>query len=203
MTDPHSCLNRRSVKWQAGLLAAGLMLAGSAASAYPEFQSFTEKSGRTTDCTMCHVHPNGPTGDQRGQVGALSDAELERLNKARAALEPGQDVDSPILNEFGNHIMKELGKKKVLELKAAPEKLVDALGEKSDLDGDGIADSLEYRDGTHPLNRHHGDPLKLFVNNFVRFRTDIILAVVGVGLIVFGLANFVAGLGVIYSRRAR
>ena len=180
----------------------GCALWTTAATAYPEFQQFTEKnSSRTTNCAMCHINPNGPVGEGDGQVGRLTDKELERLNKARSALEPGQDVDSPILNEFGNHIIKEIGKSKFLELRKDPGKLVEALGDKSDLDGDGIPDSREYAAGTDPLNKFHGDPWLLFVNNLKRELVHVALAIVATTALVFGLANFIRGLHVLTDRK--
>ncbi|HEY9870463.1 MAG TPA: thrombospondin type 3 repeat-containing protein [Candidatus Obscuribacterales bacterium] len=179
-----------------------LFCTAAAAVAYPEFQTFAEKhSGRPTNCAMCHVSPDGPIGDGDGQIGSLSESEMARLNKARAALEPGQDVDSPILNEFGNHIIKALGKSKVLELRNDPAKLVEALGTKSDLDGDGIPDSLEYAEGTDPLNQFHGEPWRLFVNNLSREKVHVFLALAATVALVFGLSNFIRGINVLLERR--
>jgi hypothetical protein len=150
---------------------------------------------------MCHISPDGPIGSGDGQIGSLSDAEMARLNKARAALEPGQDVDSPILNEFGNHIIKALGKSKVLELRTDPAKLVEALSTKSDLDGDAIPDSREYADGTDPLNKFHGEPWLLFTNNLSREGIHVFLAVAATVALVFGLSNLIRGLNLLLERK--
>lgn len=160
--------------------------------AYPQFQTFAEKhSHKVSDCSMCHANSSGPTGDEPGQVGGLTAQELERLSKARAAMEPGQDVDNPILNEFGNRIIKTLGRKKFLELIATPEGLAPALGTKSDLDGDGIPDATEYLDGTDPLNKSHGEPLRLFLTNLNRYKVYIVLLILACGLLNWGLSSLI------------
>lgn len=172
--------------------------------AYPEFQAYSEKhSGRTTNCAMCHINANGPSGEQEGQLGSLTPPELERLNKARSALEPGQDVDSPILNGFGNYIMKTIGKKKVLAARSNPELLAEALGNAHDLDGDGISDAKEFQDGTHPLNKYHGDPGQLLINNLSKYVFDVVLAVIAVMVLVFGLANIIKALQILAERAAK
>jgi hypothetical protein len=108
------------------------------------------------------------------------------------AFEPGSDVNNPILNKFGNEIIHTIGMKKFLALMADPSKLPEALGNKSDLDGDGIPDAQEYLDGTDPLNKFHGDPIKLFFINLNRSKLDLLLAASAVLLLAFGLANLVA-----------
>jgi hypothetical protein len=163
-----------------------------AVDAYPQFQTFSEKhSHKVSDCSMCHVNASGPTGNEAGQVGGLSAQELERLNKARAAMEPGQEIDSPILNEFGNKIIKSIGRRKFLELIPAPEGLAPALGSKSDLDGDGISDATEYLEGTDPLNKSHGEPLRLFLINLGRYKVHIVLLVLACGLLNWGLSSLI------------
>lgn len=165
------------------------------AHAYPEYQQFVEThSKRTVNCAMCHVHENGPTGTEKGQIGSLSEDELKLLNKARAALAPGADVDSPILNEFGNKIIEAIGKKRFVDLKANPGELAKELQEKSDLDNDGIADSHEFLDGTDPLNKFHGDPGKLFLVNLQRYKTHVILAVLAVLTLNYGLVHLIKGI---------
>jgi cytochrome c553 len=160
------------------------------ADSYPQYQAFVEKhSGRTVNCSMCHANDNGPTGNGAGQIGSLTAAELARLNEARAAMQPGQKVDSPILNKFGNQIIKTLGRAKFLQTMSDPGQLVVALGEGSDLDGDGISDSREYLDGTDPLNKFHGDPWLLFRNNLFSYKVHILLAAVSMGFIVYGLKH--------------
>ncbi len=171
------------------------VLSLSAADAYPQFQQFVEKhSHKTVNCAMCHVNENGPLGSGHGQIAALSADELKRLNFARLALTPGQDVDSPILNRFGNQIIKTVGKQKFVETIAEPAKLAEMLGDKSDLDDDGIPDSREFLDGTDPLNKLHGDPVKLFWINLSLYKMHIILAIVAVLSIDYGLAHLIKGI---------
>jgi hypothetical protein len=176
-------------------------LSAGSALAYPEFQACSEKiSGRTVNCAMCHTNPDGPVGQGEGQVGGLTAKDVERLNEARSALEPGKNVESPILNKFGNSIIKTLGKTKLLELRKEPDKLAAALGTVSDLDGDGIPDSTEYADGTDPLNKLHGNPDKLFVANVNKYRFDLALAVVATITIVYGFIKLVKSLQAVVTK---
>lgn len=169
---------------------------------YPEFQEFVEKhSHKTVNCAMCHTNENGPVGEGKGQIGSLSPDEMKRLNSARGALEAGQNVDSPILNKFGNEIIKAIGKKKFVQLKSDPSKLFDALPGKSDLDGDGIPDAQEYMDGTDTLNKFHGDPGKLFFVNLSRYKLHIVLAIIAVLSLNFGLLHLVKGISILQSKK--
>jgi len=173
----------------------------SRAMAYPEYQQFVEdKSGRTVNCAMCHTNENGPTGNGPGQIGSLKPEDFDRLNKARAALEPGLVIDSPILNEFGNKIIEAVGKKKFVELKQDPAKLAELLGKESDLDKDGLADGEEFLDGTDPLNKLHGDPAKLFWINLERYRIHVVLAIVAVLLLNYGLVHLIKGIANMQKR---
>lgn len=186
------------------ILFALLLSTGSVdeALAYPEYQQFVEKnSKRTVNCAMCHSNENGPTGNGPGQIGSLSPEEFEQLNKARAAMEPGQVVDSPILNEFGNKIIETIGKKKFVEFKADPGKLAESLGKNSDLDHDGIADSDEFLEGTDPLNKLHGDPGKLFWINLNRYKTHVVLAIVAVMSLNYGLLQLIKGITAMQKRK--
>lgn len=170
-----------------------LLLLGSA-QGYPEFQKFSQaNSGRTVNCAMCHTHPDGPNGGAFGQIGSLTPAQMEKLNQARSAFEPGRQVESPILNAFGNHIIKTIGKTKFLEYKSRPEQLASALGTSSDLDGDGVADSREYLEGTHPLNNTNGNPRLLFMQNFMRYRLHVGLIFIATIVTIYGLANILKG----------
>lgn len=158
--------------------------------AYPEFQQFIQRnSGRNVNCAMCHVNSDGPEGLKPGQIGSLTREEMDRLNKARAAFEPGQRVDSPILNTFGNHIMETVGKNRFLQLRLDPAGLAEALGRESDLDDDGICDADEYLEGTHPLDAHHGSPWRLFKTNARRYAFHIAMMVLATAAGVYGLNN--------------
>ena len=162
--------------------------------AYPEFQRFVqEQSGRPINCAMCHANGDGPEGASRGQIGSLTPAELNKLNAARGALAPGIAVESPILNAFGNKIISTIGKTRFLELRARPGQLAEVYGFQSDLDRDGIADAQEYLDGTHPLNRMHGDPWSLFLHNLSEFRLHVILIVLATAAGFFGLSHLLHG----------
>jgi hypothetical protein len=161
---------------------------------YPPYQAFVEKhSGRTVNCALCHINDSGPAGNGPGQLGGLNQEQLTRLNEERAAMAPGKDVNSPILNRFGNQIIRTLGRAKFLQTMADPGQLAVALGDKSDLDGDGIPDSREYLDGTDPLNKFHGDPWLLFTINLNRYKIHILLTVIAVSLICYGLTEFYRG----------
>lgn len=188
---------------QAVLLSTFLVFAiPLSAQCYPQFQMFVEKhSGRTVNCALCHVNDSGPTGNEYGQIGDLNAEELIRLNQARAAMEPGVNVDSPILNEFGNHIIKTLGRKKFLQMISDPSQLAIALGNKSDIDGDGISDSREYMDGTNPMNKFHGDPWLLFINNLSRYKLHVILALVAVTILSYGLTNLLKGFSLLLDSK--
>lgn len=181
------------------LLGTVLLLAAAAgtASAYPEFQRYSKaNSGRFVNCAMCHTHSDGPEGLKQGQIGGLSDDDLNQLGLARQAFEPGAGVKSPILNEFGNDILNRLGKNKITEMKERPERLAEALAKDSDLDRDGIPDAEEYRDGTHPLNSLDGHPWKLFKNNFVKNGFHIAMMILATGCGIYGLYHALLWLSV-------
>ena len=169
--------------------AAALCLLAVSAGAYPEFESWVEaNSGRYVNCALCHSHPDGPEGVKPGQIRSLNQAELARLNRARAAFEPGHEVDSPILNDFGDHIVETLGKRRFLEIRTTdPGLLVDELGQGSDLDGDGIPDATELAEGTHPLDPRHGAPLRLLRHNLARSWFDILMIALATACGLWGL----------------
>ena len=170
--------------------------------AYPEFQVFVQKtSGRNVNCAMCHVHPDGPDGLKPGQVGSLDAEGLERLSRARAAFQPGEKVESPILNEFGDHIINTLGKQLFLELRQEPQNLGEALGIDSDLDDDGVPDAREYLMGTHPLDAQSGAPLRLFLHNLNLYRFHIVMMALATGTGLFGLNNLLHGLERLTAKR--
>lgn len=179
-----------------GALSTVAVLAFAAkVNAYPEFQQFVEThSGKSVNCALCHQNGNGPSGKEEGQVGSLNEKELAALNSARGAIEPGMlKADSPILNKFGNSIMRSIGKKKFLELREKPEQLAEVLDKKSDIDEDGIPDGQEYLDGTDPSNKNHGDPLKLFAVNIDRYKSHLILAGLAVVFLDWGFAHLIMG----------
>ena len=164
------------------------------AMSFPEFQAFVEKhSGRPTNCSMCHVNDQGPVGDDVGQIGSFNQSELGRLNKARMAFAPGSGVDNPSLNEFGNELVKKIGVRRLIFDRSDPIQIYFDLGQKSDLDGDGICDAQEYLDGTDTLNKFHGDPAKLFWINLRLHACEIIFAAFGIGLLLYGLKEVLSG----------
>lgn len=178
------------------VLAASVVL-GARAAAHGEYQDFVRKnSGRAVDCAMCHVHSNGPEGTAAGQIGSLAPEELARLGRARAAFEPGANVDSPILNDFGDLILQRIGKKRVLELRSAPAKLAEELGVASDLDADGLPDSREYLEGTHPLIASDGNPWSLFVHNIRRHWFQVAMITAATLITLYGLSNLLHGFAV-------
>jgi hypothetical protein len=178
-------------------LVAFLAVLDARASAHGEYQEFVRKSsGRPVDCAMCHTHSNGPEGTGAGQIGSLSAEDLSRLGRARAAFEPGAGVDSPILNDFGDLILQRVGKKRVLELRSAPDRLPDELGVASDLDADGIPDAREYLAGTHPLIASDGDPWSLFTHNVRRHVFQLVMITAATLITLYGLGNLLRGFAV-------
>lgn len=160
--------------------------------AYPAFQRFSEKnSGRTVNCAMCHVNPQGPSGTGYGQLLSLTADELAKVDAARDAAKPGVSVDSPIMNRFGNHIISTLGMETVNDAIGAPELLAKALGDKSDLDGDGISDGQEFLAGTDPLDKFNGEPKLLFFINLSRHKFELLFVAFTIALITFGLTGFI------------
>jgi hypothetical protein len=187
-------MNSRSRLARLALAALTLPACVVTADAYPEFQKFVQgRSGRAVNCAMCHVNSDGPDGAGFGQIGSLTPEDLDRLNRARAAFEPGHEVASPILNRFGNHVMSTVGKTRFLQLRSRPEELAAALDAASDLDGDGISDAREYLEGTHPLKETDGNPWSLFVNNLARYRFHVVMIVIATVLTIYGLANLLRG----------
>jgi hypothetical protein len=195
-TESRSDAYQLYVLWYICLLgiALNLLTCSPPANCYPQYQAFVEKhSGRTVNCSLCHINDNGPVGTGRGQLGSLNTEQLGRLNEERAAIQPGKAVNSPILNKFGNQIIKTLGRGKFLQTISDPAQLAVLLGDKSDLDGDGIADSREYLDGTDPLNKFHGDAWRLFIINLDRYKIHILLSFLSLGLLCYGLTEMYRG----------
>jgi hypothetical protein len=164
---------------------------------YPQFQDFAEhNSGRTVNCALCHSNSDGPTGDGPGQVGGLSTQELKRLDNARTALDPGKNVDNPLLNRFGNEIIRKLGRTKFIQLMSNPKHLAAELGNQSDLDGDGIPDAVEYLDGTDPLNKFHGDPVRLLLINLKKFKLHVLVATLAIFCLSYGFRHLLIFLAI-------
>jgi hypothetical protein len=174
--------------------AAVILLAAAPMQAYPEFQQFVVKrSARPVNCAYCHSNADGPEGNAPGQIGHLTAPEQAELVRARGAFEPGQKVNSPILNGFGNHIMNSLGKRRFLETRLAPAQLIETLPKDSDLDKDGIPDTQEYLAGTHPLLRSDGYPWLLFRSNFAQNSSQILLTLAATILGLWGLGHVLQG----------
>lgn len=170
------------------------------ATSYPQYQAFVEKnSKRTVNCALCHVNENGPVGDGPGQKGSLNAVELALLNEEHMAMLPGTKVNSPVLNKFGNQIISTLGRAKFLQTMNDPAQLAVALGDKSDLDGDGISDAREFLDGTDPLNKFHGDPWRMFLVNITRYRIHLVMTAVAVVFLTSGLSDIYRGFGLLKS----
>jgi hypothetical protein len=142
---------------------------------------------------MCHRNHDGPVGLRRGQIGSLTAEEKVLYDQEQDAFDPGQDVDSPILNEFGDHIVKTLGRLQIIELAKEPEKLAAALGFESDLDHDGIPDAQEFLDGTNPLDPQSGAPWKLLGLNLKRSSFHILMTLLVTVFGVYGLNHLLKG----------
>jgi hypothetical protein len=168
--------------------------------AYPEFREFIVKqSQKPVNCAFCHQHSDGPEGMAAGQIGALNAEQLQRLARARSAFDPGQAVDSPVLNPFGNSIIQRVGKKKFLELRLHPSELAPLLDPVSDLDQDGIPDVKEYLEGTHPVNPNDGNPRMLFWVNLKRNLLPLAMTLSATVAGLFGLFHLLRG----FDRAAR
>lgn len=190
--EPRKNPGARCVIFAGGLFLVGLLLlaAPRPAAAYPQFQQYSQKhSGRNVDCAMCHRNHDGPKGVRPGQIDSLTPQQKLSYEQEQTALESGQHVDSPILNDFGNHIIEVLGRVKFIELASHPEQLAPALGFASDLDGDGIPDAREYLDGTNPLDAQSGAPGRLFLINLNGQRFTIFMTLLVTIFGIYGLNN--------------
>ncbi len=162
--------------------------------AYPEFQAnIAKRSGRAVNCALCHNHADGPEGAAYGQIGSLTPEQIKQLQAARAAFEPGNHAENPLLNPFGNYLIQTLGKKKVLEMRRSPAGLPAALDQQHDFDQDGIPDAQELRDGTHPLIKTDGRPWLLFRHNFRANFGQILLTAAGTLAGLYGLKHLLHG----------
>jgi hypothetical protein len=111
---------------------------GQAAHAFPPFERWiSQKAGFQTDCAYCHVNPAGPSGHGVGQEGRLDERQKQHLHSA----------DSPILNSFGQHLLKTLSYDKVVSSVSDPGSLAVQM-KGYDLDGDGVSDGEEMEHGT-------------------------------------------------------
>ena len=155
--------------------------------AFNEFQTYIEqKSKKQLNCAYCHNHTNGPEGNEPGQLGSLSE-EQKQLTTYNQFLSTNKElVDSPILNEFGNYLVKKLGYDTIVKAQDDPNKIVEVLKE-SDLDHDGINDSEEVLDGTLPNDPLDGNPFKLFVSNIKKKWIEIYFQIVALVLLIISL----------------
>ena len=155
--------------------------------AFNEFQAYIEqKSKKQLNCAYCHSHVNGPNGNEVGQLGSLSE-EQKQLTAYNQFLSANKElVDSPILNELGNYLVKKLGYDTIIKAQDDPNKIVERLKE-SDLDHDGINDSEELLDGTLPNDPLDGNPFKLFVSNIKKKWVEICFQAVAIALLIIAL----------------
>ncbi len=162
----------------------------SQAFAFNEFQAYIElKSKKQLNCAYCHSHTNGPNGKNSGQLGSLSEDE-KQLTAYNQFLNSNKElVDSPILNEFGNYLVKKLGYEKITNAQNDPSLLVNELKD-SDLDRDGISDAQELLDGTLPNDLLDGSPLKLFIHSLVKKWVEIIFQITTILLLIVSLLRF-------------
>jgi hypothetical protein len=179
----------------AAFAAVAAFLAAGAAHAHPQFHAFVDQtSGRKVNCALCHAHPDGPEGLKPGQIGSLSSQQMDALNRARAAFEPGQDVNSPVLNAFGNEMVRQLGKTRILGLLQDPGALATALDPAGDIDGDGVPDAEEYLAGTLPTDPYHGPPWRL---SWARLQSNwihVVMMLLATAAGLYGLRHLLHGL---------
>ena len=162
----------------------------SQAFAFNEFQTYIEqKSKKQLNCAYCHSHVNGPNGNEAGQLGSLSE-EQKQLTSYNQFLQGSKELaDSPILNEFGNYLVKKLGYDTIVKAQDDLNKIVEGL-RGSDLDCDGINDSEEVLDGTLPNDPLDGSPVKLLINNLKKKWVEIIFQITMVLLLIVSLLRF-------------
>ena len=155
--------------------------------AFNEFQIFIEqKSKKQLNCAYCHGHVNGPNGSEAGQLGSLNE-EQKQLTTYNQFLQGKKELaDSPILNEFGNYLVKKLGYEKITNAQNDLSLLIDELKD-SDLDHDGINDAQELLDGTLPNDPLDGSPFKLFLNNIRKKSVEICFQVIAIVLLIVSL----------------
>ena len=164
-----------------------LLIGSSPVFAFNEFQTFIEqKSKKQLNCAYCHSHVNGPNGNETGQLGSLSEDE-KQLTAYNQFLQGNKElVNSPILNEFGNYLVKKLGYDTIVKAQDDPNKIVEGL-KGTDLDQDGINDSEEVLDGTLPNDPLDGSPLKLFINSLNKKWVEITFQITLILLLIVSL----------------
>lgn len=166
---------------------AFLLLCNSNAYAFNEFQTFIEyNSKKQLNCAYCHSNVNGPEGKEKGQLDSLSEEE-KQLTAYNQFLKANKEfINSPILNEFGNYLVKKLGYETIVQAQEDPKIIVDKLRD-SDLDKDGITDSEEFLDGTLPNDTLDGNPFKLFMYNIKKKWIEICFQTLAVVLLIISL----------------
>ena len=155
--------------------------------AFNEFQTFIEqKSKKQLNCAYCHSNTNGPEGNDLGQLGSLSE-EQKQLTAYNQFLNGKKEfIDSPILNELGNYLVKSLGYEEIINAQDDPNRIVEKL-EHSDFDKDGITDGEEITDGTLLNDPLDGNPLKLFKNNLQKKWKEILFQIMAIILLAISL----------------
>lgn len=185
----------RTAIWAGALI----LLNASPVFAYPEFETAVKMaSGRNVNCALCHRNGEGPEGNNRGQMGRLLPTELDALSVARGAMVPGTAVDSPILNAFGNHLVSNLGRTKIIEARLRGQaNPLDGLSNLSaslstiDFDGDGASDREELFAGTHPAMAHHGPLLTTISHRLKVHFWRILFTALGCALMLWGLRHLI------------
>ena len=155
--------------------------------AFNEFQIFMEeKAKKQLNCTYCHSHPNGPEGNEEGQLDSLTEDEKKLTAYNQYLAGNTIFVNSPILNEFGNYLVKKLGYEEIVKAQNEPTKIIEGLKD-SDFDKDGIIDSTEITEGTLSNDPYDGSPLRLFVHNFKKNIPEILLQIISAVVFIFSI----------------
>lgn len=169
------------------LLICCIIFINPSAIAFNDFQVYIEqKSKKQLNCAYCHKNPSGPEGNEPGQRDSLSE-EQKQLTAYNQFLNTNKEsVNSPILNKFGNYLVKNLGYESIVSAQNDPNTIVEKL-KNSDLDQDGIKDSQELLDGTLPGDPLDGNPFKLFTSNLKRHSIEICFQAITILLLMFSL----------------
>lgn len=164
-----------------------LLISSGPVHAFNEFQTFIEeRSKKQLNCAYCHSHSNGPEGNEIGQLGSLDDGHKQLTAYNQFLQGNKESINSPILNEFGNYLVKKLGYEKLINAQSNPNVIVEDL-KNSDLDRDGITDSQEILDGTLPNDPLDGNPFKLFVSNAKKRGIEICFQIVVILLLILSI----------------